>query len=200
MYRSNKKAFGEESYVSSLFAGEKLFPGRAARRCTLFLISSVLVGCANQQVVAPSSPDAASTADVCGQLGYLFENSADGFRAIRNKPSFQNKITLWQSVYQPLESKCEIWQWSNRYSYVCSRVLPDEKTAENAYNIASDTIAQCLGPQWQQKKVALPDGKGEKTEYLYNGMVRGSTQRVNTKGLFSSDWTVYVLISSPESR
>ena len=95
----------------------------------LLLPAIILAGCSSQQVVKRSEPD---TRNICAQLNYVFENSSDGFRAIREQPGYHNKITIWQSAYQPLDSNCEIWQWSNRYSYVCSRVLPDEQTALNA--------------------------------------------------------------------
>ncbi|MGI9274982.1 MAG: hypothetical protein ACR2PT_09065 [Endozoicomonas sp.] len=174
-------------------------PNKKTSLCNLLLLSSVLAGCASQKPVTSISSDPAPTGDVCAQLSYVFESSADGFRAIREQATYHNKITIWQSAYQPLGNKCEIWQWSNRYSYVCSRVLPDEQTALNAYNQVIETIDQCLDKTWQQRPEPLPENKGEQTQYLLNGQVRGSVQRVNTKGLFAKDWTVYVLINSPES-
>ncbi|WP_152558511.1 hypothetical protein [Endozoicomonas numazuensis] len=134
---------------------------------------------------------------VCQDLGQIFTKSQNGFTDIRKQPSFYNKITLWQTDYQPLDGGCEIWQWSNRYSYVCSRVLPDEQTATHVFDEASRVIGQCLPKSWSQQQVALPDQKGEKIQYAINGQVRGSLEKVSTGGLFSKAWTVYLLISSP---
>lgn len=168
---------------------------------TPFILSFLLTGCAAQlereTQIAQQQPD---SQDVCGQINYLFNNSSDGFKSIRSQPDFQNKITLWKSTYQPLKTNCEIWQWSNRYSFVCSKVLPNEQLAKAIYDETNQTIEQCIkagGVTTHQ--VNLPDEKGVKTEYHFRDQVRGSTQRVNTKGLFSDDWTVYVLISSPGS-
>ncbi|WP_257291554.1 hypothetical protein [Endozoicomonas sp. ONNA1] len=136
---------------------------------------------------------------ICQDLGHLFTKSRDGFSDIRKQPSFYNKITIWQTDYQPLNGGCEVWQWSNRYSYVCSRVLPDEQTATLAFDEANRIIGQCLPRSWSQKEVTLPDQKGEKIQYSINGQVRGSLEKVSTGGLFSKDWTVYLLISSPEN-
>ncbi|WP_422409477.1 MULTISPECIES: hypothetical protein [unclassified Endozoicomonas] len=135
----------------------------------------------------------------CQDLGQLFTKSQNGFSDIRKQPSFYNKITIWQTDYQPLNGGCEVWQWSNRYSYVCSRVLPDEQTAAQAFDEANRVIGQCLPKSWAQKQVALPDNKGEKIQYSFNGQVRGSLEKVSTGGLFTHDWTVYLLISSPEN-
>ncbi|MGI9282142.1 MAG: hypothetical protein ACR2PX_21275 [Endozoicomonas sp.] len=166
--------------------------------------TGVLVsGCASQ----PSSHKDEAVTDkrvidqgkVCQDLGQIFTKSQDGFSDIRKQPSFYNKITIWQTDYQPLEGGCEIWQWSNRYSYVCSRVLPDEQTATHAFDEASRVISQCLPKSWSQQQVALPDEKGEKIQYSINGQVRGSLEKVSTGGLFSKAWTVYLLISSLEN-
>ncbi|MCW7555062.1 hypothetical protein NX722_21035 [Endozoicomonas gorgoniicola] len=177
----------------------RFLPEPAARMAILTVL--LLTGCASQlekekQQLA-QQPD---QQDVCEQINYVFDNSSNGFRAIRSQPNFQNKITLWKSTYQPLETNCEIWQWSNRYSFVCSKVLPNAQSAQAIYDETNSTIQQCIkAASVETRHEQLPDNKGEKTEYLLNGQVRGSTQLVNTKGLFSDDWTVYVLISSPDS-
>ena len=180
----------------------RFLPEPAARIAilTVLLLPALLTGCAShlekerQQLAQQSHQQ-----DVCGQLNYVFNNSSNGFRAIRSQPNFQNKITLWKSTYQPLETNCEIWQWSNRYSFVCSKILPDAQSARAIYDETNATIRQCIKADnvatWHEP---LPDNKGEKTEYRVNGQARGSTEMVNTKGLFSDDWTVYVLISSPD--
>ncbi|AMO54622.1 hypothetical protein GZ77_24565 [Endozoicomonas montiporae] len=170
----------------------------------LAILAGFLTGCAShlekEVQLAAKQPD---QTDVCGQLNYVFDNSSNGFQAIRTQPDFQNKITLWKSTYQPLQAHCEIWQWANRYSFVCSKVLPDAQSARAIYDETNATIQQCVKPENVATRTEkLPDSngqktKGEKTEYLLNGQVRGSSQMVNTKGLFSDDWTVYVLISSP---
>ncbi len=167
----------------------------------LGLAGFLLAGCSTVEKSVTGANESVDTAKACAALEKVFLNSEDGFKAIRLKPRFHNKITLWKSSYQVIEGSCEIWQWSNRYSYVCSRVLPDELTAQQVYNRAREHISQCLtGAEhaWSVQAGSLSDKKGEKTDYLLNGQVRGSLQRVRTGGLFSSDWTVYLLIDSPK--
>lgn len=159
----------------------------------------LLTGCAAQLEkearLAAQQPD---QQDVCGQINYVLNNSSNGFKAIRTQPNFLNKITLWKSTYQPLQVSCEIWQWASRYSFVCSKVLPDQQSARAIYDETNTVIQQCIkSDQAETQLEELPDGKGERTQYLLNGQNRGSTLLVNTRGLFSDDWTVYVLISSP---
>lgn len=165
----------------------------------LFIAGLVLGGCTSQ-APRPSQPEKAALTQqqVCSELKTLFIESQNGFRDIRQKPEFHNKITLWQTTHQPLNGHCEIWQWSNRYSYVCSRVVPDQQAATDIFDASSHRIQKCLPDDWQSRRVVLPDSKGEKIEYLRNGQVRGSFQKVKSEGLFASDWTIYVLISSPE--
>ena len=161
------------------------------------VIAHLLTGCALSGTPQDTHP---VSGDYCAQLEYIFANSSDGFKAIRSQPDYKNRMTLWKTSYQPLPVSCEIWQWSDRYSYVCSKVLPDKQSAMSIYDEANAIITQCSkGSSFVQRQEKLPDEKGEKTEYLRNKQVRGSTRMVHTKGLFSDDWTVYVLISSPGS-
>ena len=173
---------------------------RTKRVTSVAALLTLVSGCALQNDPQQAMAEAHfSTTDVCEQMQYVFDNSGDGFKAIRTQPNYQNKITLWKSTYQPLPVNCEIWQWSNRYSYVCSQVFPEKQSAQSIYDEANKVIEQCIkNDQIVQRMEKLPDDKGEKTTYLINNQSRGSTQLVHTKGLFSDDWTVYVLISSPE--
>ena len=79
--------------------------------------------------------------------------------------------------------------------------LPDKQTAQEVYEVAGKQIKRCLSKapnQWQIKLSTLPDNKGEMTEYLLNGSTRGSLKKVRTGGLFSDDWTIYLLVDSPK--
>ena len=165
------------------------------------LMAGLLVGCSSVETALSGLNKPVTDAEACSALENVFLKSEDGFSSIREKPSYHNKITLWKSRYQMIEGSCEIWQWSDKYSYVCSRVLPDEETAQKIYHDADQQIGRCLSGaknEWQIKSQALPDNKGEVTEYLLNGAVRGSLKKVRTGGVFSSDWTVYLLVDSPK--
>ena len=85
-------------------------------------LSGVLLSACNTiDNTTPEKNNAVSDAEACSALERVFLKSADGFSSIREKPSYHNKITLWKSRYQMIEGSCEIWQWSDKYSYVCSR-------------------------------------------------------------------------------
>ncbi|MGB0360155.1 MAG: hypothetical protein ACPGEF_01915, partial [Endozoicomonas sp.] len=93
----------------------------------------------------------------CQALSTLFNESNHNFELIRYRPSYKDKITLWESHYQLIDHSCEIWQWSNRYSYVCSETYPDETTAHEAYERAQNLINQCESSNtagyWYEKQV-----------------------------------------------
>ncbi len=135
----------------------------------------------------------------CQSLSTLFSNSNNGFETIRIRPSYKNKITLWDSRYQLIENSCQIWQWSDKYSYVCNKAYPDQETAHQDYQQAQDFINQCLGENpggWYEEQGVL-EGRGEETQYLFEGQVRGSLRKQSTPGLFRDSWSVYFWIDSP---
>ena len=171
----------------------------------LFLIMScgLLAGC-NQSVKTKTPPprisDTTGDADICHQLKDVFENSVNGFRSIRTEPSYHNKATLWKANYQLIPDSCEIWQWSDKYSYICTRSMPDKNSAESVFQQATQQINQCLNAMpsdWQQQNVAL-DNQGEEVRYLLHNRMRGSLKVVDTGGIFQDSWTVYFRVDSPD--
>ena len=135
----------------------------------------------------------------CQPLQDVFEKSMNGFQVIREKPQYHHKATLWQSRYQLIDNRCEIWQWSDKYSYICSKVMPDQETAETVYQKAAHYISQCLQSSpldWKKAALAL-EGEEQEVQYSVNGRQRGSLKMVNSSGLFRDSWTVYFRVDSP---
>ena len=164
------------------------------------LLGLSLFGCASTSNEATSAHFSAhGEQPSCESLETLFSKSNNNFESIRMRPSYQNKITLWDTKLQLIPNSCEIWQWSDKYSYVCSKTYPDQQTAHDAYEQGQTLINQCLGSnqtQWYEKQNVL-DGKGEETLYLFNNRVRGSLKKLKVQGLFKDTWSVYFWIDSP---
>ncbi|WP_067584164.1 hypothetical protein [Endozoicomonas ascidiicola] len=176
-------------------------------RATTKLLASmclavVLSGCSSidtQDQYNSETPAVANKAN-CQSLATLFRESNYNFEQIRYNPSYKDKITLWKTRYQLIENSCQIWQWGDKYSYVCSATFPDRETAHEAYERAQALINQCESNEttddWYEKQEML-EGRGEETQYLYHGNVRGALRKVNTSGLFKNSWSVYFFIDSP---
>ena len=177
-------------------------PHYALNRISVFLVfSGLLAGCSSAPVNDPI-PTKAEEVDIerqCDSLTEIFNKSLNGFRSIREDPRYHNKVTHWQTRYHLIGSSCDIWQWSDKYSYICSRSVPDREMADNLYNDASRVISHCLDRNpipWEQRQAVL-DNQGTETRYSIDGLLRGSLRKVNTGGLFRDSWTVYFRIDSP---
>lgn len=172
-------------------------------------------GTGERKVTAQSTRASALARDAasCKQLEMIFNESGSGFQSLRQKPDYQKKVTFWQSRYQLIEGSCQIWQWSDKFSYVCSKVFPDQESAHGIYQDAGDFINQCLGDStveedrsgrsvsgnrsdWFIQQETL-ENRGEETRYMLGGEVRGSLRKVNTGGAFRDSWTVYFRVDSP---
>ena len=172
-------------------------------RCWSVMGFLLLSGCNN----TPNKNETAKPINVsgdellCQQLQGVFEKSADGFKSIREQPNYHNKATLWKSSYQLIADSCEIWQWSDKYSYICSRVMPDKESAEAVYRQAMASINQCINTSsshWQEQPIRL-DNQGQEVGYSLNNDLRGSLKVVDTGGVFQDSWTVYFRVDSPDS-
>lgn len=164
-------------------------------------IVAMLSGCSSVTHNNSSTTDDASVVDQagCQSLSTLFSKSDHGFESIRLRPSYNNKVTLWDSHFQLINDSCQIWQWADKYSYVCNKAYPDQEMAHQAYEQAQSFINQCLSDHpngWYEQQGVL-EGRGEETQYLFEGQVRGSLRKQSTPGLVKDSWSVYFWIDSP---
>ena len=178
-------------------------PVTAGLLMTFVAMSVALSGCSTfSQQKQETKPQAATSTDIsaqCEQLTEIFNKSINGFKAIREQPDYHNKVTRWQTRYHLIDNSCDIWQWSDKYSYICSKSVPDQQMADSLYDDAGRIISQCLNNgrlPWQQKQVIL-DNQGAEARYSIDGLLRGSLRKVNTGGLFRDSWTVYFRVDSP---
>ena len=168
-------------------------------RGTCWLLAVVLCGCSSvgeKQVIVNAPLDMGQQ---CASLTEIFNKSLNGFRAIRKDPRYHNKVTRWNTRYHLINGSCDIWQWSDKYSYICSKAVPDNQMADNLYNDANRVINYCLNESrvpWQQKQTVL-DSQGIESRYSIDGLMRGSLRKVNTSGIFKDSWTVYFRVDSP---
>ncbi|MFK0571989.1 hypothetical protein [Endozoicomonas sp.] len=177
---------------------------RLGKQCFFMAFVAVLLsGCSSINTKDSTADSSVSSpkgeqAD-CQSLSTLFSKSNNNFETIRLRPSYKNKITLWDSRYQLIENSCQVWQWSDKYSYVCNKAYPDQETAHQVYQQAQAFINQCLGDNtegWYEQQGVL-DGRGEETQYLLEGQIRGSLRKMNSPGLFRDSWSVYFWMDSP---
>lgn len=168
------------------------------RICLTIIV--LLSGCSVKEQQQPTPSQPVNFDQHCQSLTEIFNKSLNGFRSIREDPRYHNKVTHWQTRYHLLDNNCDIWQWSDKYSYICSKAVPDKQMADNLYNEASKVISYCLNRShvpWQQKQVALDD-QGIESRYSIDGLMRGSLRKVSTGGLFRDSWTVYFRVDSPQ--
>ena len=167
------------------------------------VLAGLLAGCSTPSAKQklPVTPIAEASIDQqCDQLGEIFNKSINGFRSIREQPRYHNKVTHWQTRYHLINNSCDIWQWSDKYSYICSEVVHDKEMADSLFNEASRIINYCLNEshiRWQQQQMVL-EKQGTETQYSIDGLLRGTLRKVNTSGMFQDSWTIYFRVDSPE--
>ena len=162
----------------------------------------LLAGCSVKEQKQPNHTHSIDFEQHCQDLSEIFNKSLNGFRAIREDPRYHNKVTHWQTRYHLIDGRCDIWQWSDKYSYICSKAVPDKQMADSLYNDASRVINYCLNKNrvpWRQKQAVL-DNQGVESRYSIDGLLRGSLRKVNTGGIFRDSWTVYFRVDSPELK
>jgi|GEM_PF-1095225 len=177
-----------------------MFPAVHGKKTTtpavpFIALIALLSGCSTTSQTLPPP----ATAD-CQALTTLFSQSNDGFAELRQRPSYRYRVTLWESRYQLIDDSCQIWQWSDKYSYICSKVFPDQAIADQIYQQAQTHIAGCLSEgldDWSQQQEEDVPGQGKQTQYLFGDQVRGALKVQNTPGLFRDSWSVYFWIDSP---
>lgn len=163
---------------------------------SVIALIALLSGCSSLTTSQTLPPPANAN---CQALATLFSQSNGGFQDFRQRPSYRYRVTLWETDYQLLDDSCQIWQWSDKYSYVCSRVFPDQAIADQVYQQAQAHIARCLNENlldWSQQQEDLPES-GKQVQYLFGGQVRGALKAQNASGLFRDSWSVYFWIDSP---
>ena len=99
----------------------KTVSGKRLEKSCVFMVFllALLSGCSSFNT--KDSPQAGSSVASqenaqanCQSLSTLFSKSNNGFETIRIRPSYKNKITLWDSRYQLIANRCQIWQWSDK--------------------------------------------------------------------------------------
>ena len=170
---------------------------KSYRSC--LVVAILLSGCVAKEQKQAEPVQSIDLEQQCHSLTEIFNKSLNGFRSIREDPRYHNKVTHWKTRYHLIDGSCDIWQWSDKYSYICSKSVPDKQMAENLYNDASRVISYCLNKNhipWEQKQAVL-DNQSIESRYSIEGLMRGSLRKVNTGGLFRDSWTVYFRVDSP---
>lgn len=153
---------------------------------------ATLYGC-NQN---PTSEQA--KIDPCDAINKLVADHSNNFADIRIRPRPFNSITVWQTDYEVIQDRCEIWGWgSGKFNYVCSIVSPTKDVAATRYNDSVKRVKSCLNSNWVATESPRKIGNGVHTRFTQaNNPTTVSLHLVETPGVFSSEWTTYASVGN----
>lgn len=150
-----------------------------------------LHGCSNTSVVE-------ANIDPCTALETLVADHSNQFSDIRKHPRPYNSITIWQTDYEVIKDRCEIWGWGQgKFNYVCSAVSPNKDIAFTQYKESTKRVRGCLNSEWVASEAPRKVGNGLRTLFT-----KGSSQTVvsihmiETPALFNSEWTTYASVGN----
>lgn len=141
------------------------------------------------------------TNEICAQVKQLVAEHDKGFEQLKGHMVVSSKLDVWQANYHLIGKDCQVWRWSNgKQAYMCSRVLPDQETAIKKHDKAIAFTRQCLGQGWSSENITREQTGAVRTIFSRQGEKTVlSVHRINTRGLFDSEWTVYYFVGDRES-
>ncbi len=123
---------------------------RKISAASLFLL---LVGCGS--TLTPTQTAYVDNLTPCEKIRGLvdgFENQFEPLKATRVQTKFGD---VWTPKYHLLGNSCQILGMNNeRVSYKCAKQYDTESQSRDAFDLAVNQVAQCLGSQWQTNNTA----------------------------------------------
>jgi|TARA_B110000116_G_C16797741_1_gene567955 hypothetical protein len=134
----------------------------------------------------------------CDAIDKLVADHSNNFADIRIRPRPFNSITIWQTDYEVIQDRCEIWGWgSGKFNYVCSIVSPTKDVAATRYHDSVKRVKGCLNSNWVATENPRQVGNGVHTRFIQaNNPTTVSLHLVETPGVFSSEWTTYASVGN----
>lgn len=134
----------------------------------------------------------------CTALDTLVADHSNQFSDIRKHPRPYNSITVWQTDYEVIKDRCEIWGWGqNKFNYICSAVSPNKEIASTQYKESIKRISQCLNSDWVATESPRKVGNGVRTLFTKgDSQTAVSVHMVETPALFNSEWTTYASVGN----
>lgn len=134
----------------------------------------------------------------CVAIDMLVADHSNNFADIRTRPRPFNSITVWQTDYEVIQDRCEIWGWgSGKFNYVCSIVSPTKDVATTRYSDSIKRVKGCLNSDWVATENPRKVGNGVHTRFIQaNNPTTVSLHLVETPGIFSTEWTTYASVGN----
>lgn len=153
---------------------------------------STIYGCSHN----PTSIDA--DIEPCAAVDKLISDHGNKFADIRKQPRPFNAITIWQTDYEVIKDRCEIWGWGQgNINYVCSIVSPTKDVAAVRYSDSIKRLEGCLNSDWISSEAPRKVGNGLYTRFLQkDNNTAVSVHLVETPGVFNSEWTTYASVGN----
>lgn len=151
-----------------------------------------LHGCSNTSAVIEAN------IDPCSALETLIADHNNDFADIRKYPRPYNSITVWQTDYEVIKDRCEIWGWGdNNFNYICSVISPNKDIASTQYNDSIKRVRQCLNSDWVASETPRKVGNGLRTLFTQgDSQTAVSIHMIETPALFNSEWTTYASVGN----
>ncbi len=173
---------------------------------TTFLVASFLLySCTvqNSSMVKPHSDYADATVqtkDYCPILDALITEFDNGFDKIKAAQMSTQYSQIWQAKYHLVGNDCQVWaSGTDKTTYACSRMTPNEDVAKMLFDKAKDTGRKCLTSDWQLNEQPRLNNTGYKAEFKNKNRTDDLTLSIHmvpSTGAFSSDWMVYYYVGS----
>ena len=162
----------------------------------IIILMPVLILTACNSVKTQDMTTSVPTDELCTQVKKLIVQHGDGFQEIKGKVHIARYVDVWDAKYHLVGKGCQIWRWSDgKQAYMCSVTVPNKQVAIEKHIKAIKFSKQCLGSEWIVENI-----ENQKTGAYRSIFSRkeqntvASVHRVNTEGLFKSEWTVYYFI------
>lgn len=151
-----------------------------------------LHGCSNTSAIVEAN------IDPCTALETLVADHSNQFSDIRKHPRPYNNITIWQTDYEVIKDRCEIWGWGQgKFNYVCSAVSPNKDIASTQYQESIKRVQGCLSSEWVSSEAPRKVGNGLRTLFTKgNSQTAVSIHMIETPALFNSEWTTYASVGN----
>ena len=157
----------------------------------------LLSACVNQNTLVQSK--LTTVTNPCQKISMLVKAYENGFEQVKTTKIKAKISNTWKAKYNIIGNNCHIWTWgSSQATYACNITADDEKTAEDYYRNAQETIQQCLGDEWMMKEEPRKADEGRKSTYTSpDKQISLSTHIVPVDSLFNEKWSIYYYIGNP---
>ena len=172
----------------------------ASKTAATLLLGLSLLGLGGCEVYNSKSytPD-----NSCEGLKTVIAEYPQGFAQLRGSGKVRRKLTLYNTSYQIVKGRCQIWSWDDgKSTYTCTTNLNSERQSIEQFREIQDTVEQCIDSRWQKTvAVSKEDENNEKIIYRQDDKLPAITlQRVKIDKLGRPQWALYLFVGDQNQR